>query len=191
MAMTGSLSGSYSTFVNARPEKTRVNNASINWDQYNFYFSWRGKSLSLLSGLVNASRASGRNNTLADITQLFRGYGTGMVPDGDDVAIYDGFHIGTPSLFNLDQSMIQSILANVTLSVIAQYHARPTSAHVTCSRAHSKYVFSNPLNLPLPYFLSLGIIPSPPIVGYWALCQKGVPARNSGPFANRHDHGRK
>lgn len=103
-----------------------------------------------------------------------------MVPDGDDVVVYDGFEIGTPSLFNLDPSMIQSILTNVTLSVIAQYHAWPTSANVTRSQAHSKYVFSNPLNLLLPYFLSLGMILPLTIVGYWALCQNGVPARDSG-----------
>lgn len=68
----------------------------------------------------------------------------------------------------------------MTLSVIAQYHVWPTSANVIRSQAHSKYVFSNLLNLLLPYFLSLGIILPLTIVGYWALSQNGVPARNSG-----------
>lgn len=43
MAMTSSLSGSYSTFANPGPERTRVNNASISWDQYDIYLSWSGK----------------------------------------------------------------------------------------------------------------------------------------------------
>ena len=52
MAVTSSLSGSYSTFWNPGPGKTRMNNASMSWDQYDAYLSWSGNVIYHRAGQI-------------------------------------------------------------------------------------------------------------------------------------------
>ncbi|KAF7593651.1 hypothetical protein BBP40_011057 [Aspergillus hancockii] len=88
--------------------------------------------------------------------------------------------LGAKTLFTVNEEIINSMLANITLSAISQFQLWPTTVNVTRHELRTQFVFSRPLNLLLPYFISLEVALPLVAVGYWSLRQNSVPATDSG-----------
>ncbi|RDW81970.1 hypothetical protein BP6252_03082 [Coleophoma cylindrospora] len=82
--------------------------------------------------------------------------------------------------FNVTEEALNSMLMNLTLSAITAYNYWQTTANVTTSSTVNLYSFSKPLNLILPYFLSLLVSLPLIILGLWALHSNGVSANDGG-----------
>ncbi|KAB8212130.1 hypothetical protein BDV34DRAFT_219346 [Aspergillus parasiticus] len=111
-----------------------------------------------------------QDNLLVQSTRLFNGFSDSW--EGRLTAWY--------SLFTVNEEILNSMLANVTISAINHFQLWPTSVNVTRQDFHTQYVWSRPLNLLLPYFLSLGVALPLAALGYWSLRQNGVPATDNG-----------
>jgi len=82
--------------------------------------------------------------------------------------------------FTVTEDLLNELLANVTLSVISEYGLWNTTTNVTIETLVSVHSFSSPINLILPYFLSLAIAFPFSALGLWALHSNGVPACDGG-----------
>ncbi|KAE8158939.1 hypothetical protein BDV40DRAFT_291349 [Aspergillus tamarii] len=111
-----------------------------------------------------------QDNLLVQSTRLFNGFSDSWA--GTLTVWY--------SLFTVNEEILNSMLANVTISAINHFQLWPTSTNVTRQDLHTQYVWSRPLNLLLPYFLSLGVALPLAALGYWSLRQNGVPATDNG-----------
>ncbi|KAE8380431.1 hypothetical protein BDV26DRAFT_279500 [Aspergillus bertholletiae] len=111
-----------------------------------------------------------KDNLLVQSTRLFGGFSD----------TWDGTLTASFSLFTINEEILNSMLANVTLSAINHFQLWPTSVNATRQDLRTQYVWSRPLNLLLPYFLSLGIALPLAALGYWSLRQNGVPATDNG-----------
>ena len=123
-----------------------------------------------------------RNRTLVDLTPLFIGYNTPtLIPDISKLQFWSGANnIATTSLFHFDEKLMNDMLINVTLSTIAQYNLWGTSANVTRTQSRPQYSFSNPVNILVPYFVSLAVVLPLVTAGFWSLVKNGVPATDHG-----------
>ena len=111
-----------------------------------------------------------QDNLLVQSTRLFNGFSDSW--EGTLTTLY--------SLFTVNEEILNSMLANVTISAINHFQLWPTSVNVTRQDLYTQYVWSRPLNLLLPYFLSLGVALPLAVLGYWSLRQNGVPATDNG-----------
>ena len=111
-----------------------------------------------------------RDNLLVQSTRLFNGFSD----------TWEGSLTTSYTLFTVSEEILNSMLANVTLSAINHFQLWPTLVNVTQQDVRTQYVWSRPLNLLLPYFLSLGVALPLAILGYWSLRQNGVPATDNG-----------
>ncbi|KAE8153275.1 hypothetical protein BDV25DRAFT_169157 [Aspergillus avenaceus] len=110
-------------------------------------------------------------NILAMNTPMYSEYSDTWVTGADSLYY---------SMFTVDEDILNSMLANVTLSVINQFQLNSASTNVTRHDQRTQFVFSRPINLLLPYFLSLGLALPLAGMGYWSLRQNGVPATDNG-----------
>lgn len=76
----------------------------------------------------------------------------------------------------LTQDSLNAILQNITLSISLSYSLWSTPTNASIHTTQNIYTFSQPLNLILPYFLSLALSLPFLILGLWALIQNGVSA---------------
>ncbi|RAQ40853.1 hypothetical protein AFGD_007155 [Aspergillus flavus] len=111
-----------------------------------------------------------KDNVLVQSTRLFNGFSDSWA--GTLTTWY--------KLFTVNEEILNSLLANVTLSAINHFQLWPTSVNVTRQDLQTQYVWSRPLNLLLPYFLSLGVTLPLAVLGYWSLHKNGVPATDNG-----------
>ncbi|KAB8219536.1 hypothetical protein BDV33DRAFT_204247 [Aspergillus novoparasiticus] len=111
-----------------------------------------------------------KDNVLLQSTRLFNGFSDS----------WEGTLTTWYKLFTINEEILNSMLANVTLSAINHFQLWPTSVNVTREDLQTQYVWSRPLNLLLPYFLSLGVTLPLAVLGYWSLRQNGVPATDNG-----------
>lgn len=123
-----------------------------------------------------------RNGTLVDLTPLFIGYNTPtLTPDVPKLQFWSGANdIATTSLFHFDEKLMNDLLINITLSTIPQYNLWGTSANVTQTQSRPQYSFSNPINILVPYFVSLAVVLPLTAAGFWSLVKNGVPATDHG-----------
>ena len=123
-----------------------------------------------------------RNGTLVDLTPLFIGHNTPtLIPDMPKLQFWGGANgIATTRLFHFDEKLMNDMLVNVTLSAIAQYNLWGTSANVTRTQSRPQYAFSNPVNILVPYFVSLAVVLPLTAAGFWSLVKNGVPATDHG-----------
>jgi hypothetical protein len=111
------------------------------------------------------------NNTIASSTRLFNIYGNEFLK---------AQNFDQPSLFTVTESILNSMLVNVSLSTIPKYNLWPVTTNVTMETLGMIYPFSRPINILLPYFLTLGLVLPLLLIGLWALRQNGVPATDGG-----------
>ncbi|KNG87436.1 hypothetical protein ANOM_004258 [Aspergillus nomiae NRRL 13137] len=123
-----------------------------------------------ISGNVGAMVYVMQDNLLVQSTRLFNGFSDS----------WEGTLTTWYSLFTVNEEILNSMLANVTISAINHFQLWPTSVNVTRQDLHTQYVWSRPLNLLLPYFLSLGVALPLAALGYWSLRQNGVAATDNG-----------
>ncbi|KAE8310649.1 hypothetical protein BDV41DRAFT_579345 [Aspergillus transmontanensis] len=123
-----------------------------------------------ISGDVWAMVYVMKDNVLVQSTRLFNGFSDSWA--GTLTTWY--------KLFTVNEEVLNSLLANVTLSAINHFQLWPTSVNVTRQDLQTQYVWSRPLNLLLPYFLSLGVTLPLAVLGYWSLHKNGVPATDNG-----------
>ncbi|GAB1201318.1 hypothetical protein APSETT444_010709 [Aspergillus pseudonomiae] len=143
-----------------------------------FYFSKNNMTESVVEtirdrnimALIMAMTKVVKDNILVQSTRLFNGFSDA----------WEGTLTTWYSLFTVNEEILNSMLANVTLSAINHFQLWPTSANVTRQDLRTQYVWSRPLNLLLPYFLSLGVALPLAVLGYWSLHQNGVPATDNG-----------
>jgi len=81
-----------------------------------------------------------------------------------------------PPSFNITQELINDYLFNMTTSMMVAYGQWTTTANATKSTATNIYSFSQPLNLILPYFISLGLALPFILAGMLTLWKNGVSA---------------
>ncbi|KAH8597659.1 hypothetical protein B0O99DRAFT_508321 [Bisporella sp. PMI_857] len=124
--------------------------------------AWREEITTTSTGL--AYRASARNGTIIDSTRFNTAFGQ-----------YAASTPAPPS-FNITQDLINEYLFNLTLSIMTAYGQWKTTVNATQSISINIYTFSQPLNLILPYFISLGITLPFIFVGFLALLKNGVSA---------------
>ncbi|KAF7888207.1 uncharacterized protein EAF02_002748 [Botrytis sinoallii] len=81
--------------------------------------------------------------------------------------------------FVVTQNALNALLQNITLSASLSYSLWSTPTNTSMLTLHNIYSFSQPLNLLLPYFLSLLLSLPFLILGLWALVQNGVAAQDA------------
>ncbi|TGO65516.1 hypothetical protein BCON_0002g01010 [Botryotinia convoluta] len=81
--------------------------------------------------------------------------------------------------FVITQNALNALLQNITLSASLSYSLWSTPTNTSMLTLHNIYSFSQPLNLLLPYFLSLLLSLPFLILGLWALVQNGVAAQDA------------
>ncbi|KAF7960778.1 hypothetical protein EAE96_000451 [Botrytis aclada] len=81
--------------------------------------------------------------------------------------------------FVITQNALNALLQNITLSASLSYSLWSTPTNTSIPTLHNIYFFSQPLNLLLPYFLSLLLSLPFLILGLWALVQNGVAAQDA------------
>jgi hypothetical protein len=86
----------------------------------------------------------------------------------------------TPSLFNVNQDVLNAMLANITLSSISAFNLWTTNTDITQNLSVNVYSFSRPLNLLLPYFLILLLALPFIVLGLYSLYANGVSATDCG-----------
>ena len=107
---------------------------------------------------------SAQNGTVIDSTRFNAAFGQ-----------YSAFEPGHPA-FNITQDTLNDYLFNMTVSMMMAYGTWNTTANVTRSTTINVYSFSRPLNLILPYFVSLLVSLPFIIIGGVALLKNGVSA---------------
>ncbi|KAK0118144.1 hypothetical protein ONS95_012450 [Cadophora gregata] len=83
-------------------------------------------------------------------------------------------------LFNITADMLNDYVFNATTSVMAMYRRWNTTANATTSTTLNVYSFSEPLNLIIPYFLTLLVSLPFVVMGCLALMKNGVSATDGG-----------
>ncbi|KAE8365571.1 hypothetical protein BDV27DRAFT_156760 [Aspergillus caelatus] len=111
------------------------------------------------------------------VTGVTVGVDNGSIPQQ---AYVSGIIEDWDSLFDITEDNLNSMLANITMSVINQFQLNTATTNVTRHDLRTQFAFSRPLNLLLSYFLSLGVALPLAAVGYWSLRQNGVPATDNG-----------
>ncbi|RJE24584.1 hypothetical protein PHISCL_03062 [Aspergillus sclerotialis] len=107
-----------------------------------------------------------RNKSLVEYTPFFAGWRVDLSQS----------NYMARDLFNVSEPKLNSMLLNITLSVIGRYNLWSTPANVTQHENRQEYSFSRPLALILAYFLTLGVTLPFLVLGVWALRANGVPA---------------
>ncbi|RDW70353.1 hypothetical protein BP5796_08750 [Coleophoma crateriformis] len=96
-------------------------------------------------------------------------------------SLYSNFDpTGSSLSINMTQDGLNSLLLNTTLSIMTGYKLWYSSNNATVTTPHNIYSFSRPVNLLLPYFLSLGVAVPFLILGTVALLKNGVSATDGG-----------
>ena len=103
-----------------------------------------------------------QNGTIIDSTRLNTAFGHFSAFDPVNVA------------FNITQDTLNDYLLNMTTSLMVAYGIWNTSANATIVTNTNVYSFSQPLNLLLPYFISLGLAMPFIILGGFALLTNGT-----------------
>src|SRR5690348_2470947 len=80
----------------------------------------------------------------------------------------------SPISFTITQDLLNQALLNITLSAIVQIGYWQTPTNVTLRNSINLFRFSKPLNLLLPYFLSLALALPILILGGFILKRNGV-----------------
>jgi hypothetical protein len=88
------------------------------------------------------------------------------------------FNSGPPTL-NFTESILNDLLKNITMSTFNTFNIWNTTANTTTSTYHIIYIFSRPLNLILPYSLTLLLALLFLVLGTVSLFQNGVPAETN------------
>lgn len=111
-------------------------------------------------------------STLAPFTPLFQPF------NASDNSGFWNFHNG--SLFSVNEDILNRMLANLTLSAIPAFNLWSANVNQTRLLSANTYSFSRPLNLILPYYLTLFCALPLLILGFCALYANGVPATDGG-----------
>ncbi|KAF4630776.1 hypothetical protein G7Y89_g7361 [Cudoniella acicularis] len=82
--------------------------------------------------------------------------------------------------FAVTPHLLNELLFNTTLSIMADYGFWNTTANATIETSFNTYSFSDPLKLTLPYGLSLLATLPFILLGFWALHENGVAAIDGG-----------
>ncbi|KAM0160761.1 hypothetical protein ACHAPG_002825 [Botrytis cinerea] len=114
------------------------------------------------------AQSTGENGTLIDSTRFNTAF-----------AQYTPFVSSYPS-FNMTTSTLNSYLFNLTTSAMLSYNNWNTTSNATIVDTINIYTFSQPLNLILPYFITLGVSLPFLLLGFWSLYRNGVSATDSG-----------
>lgn len=85
-----------------------------------------------------------------------------------------------PTLFNINQDVLNAMLANITLSSVAAFNLWTTNVDITQDLSVNVYSFSRPLNLLLPYFLILLLALPLIVLGLYSIYANGVSATDGG-----------
>ncbi|TGO16217.1 hypothetical protein BPAE_0512g00010 [Botrytis paeoniae] len=81
--------------------------------------------------------------------------------------------------FTVTPESLNRLLQNITLNMISEIGWWSTLANVTQWESINTFQFSKPLNLILPYFISLFLAIPILVLGIWSLRQNGVSAMNN------------
>ncbi|KAL2011519.1 hypothetical protein VTN00DRAFT_4237 [Thermoascus crustaceus] len=92
----------------------------------------------------------------------------------------DSSQTQTKTPFNVTEASLNALVMNFTLSVIPEFNFWPISANVTRHQLRPQYSLSQPVNLILPYALTLALTFPLVLVGLWALRKNGVSATDNG-----------
>lgn len=92
----------------------------------------------------------------------------------------DALSNSIPVELNITEDGLNQLLGNLTLSMIPSLGLWSETVNVTKSLSQNVFSFSHPINLILPYFLSLLLALPLLIIGTFALIQNGVPATDGG-----------
>ncbi|KAF7891554.1 uncharacterized protein EAF02_001879 [Botrytis sinoallii] len=81
--------------------------------------------------------------------------------------------------FTLTPELLNQLLQNITLNMISEIGWWSAHSNVTQWESINTFQFSKPLNLILPYFISLFLAIPILVLGIWSLRQNGVSAMNN------------
>lgn len=90
-----------------------------------------------------------------------------------------GLSINSPT-FKITERQLNQLIANLTIAMIPLLNLWHENINVTQNTSQNVYTFSEPLNLILPYSLSLALVFPFLLIGTYALLQNGVPAIDGG-----------
>ncbi|CZS95332.1 uncharacterized protein RCO7_05773 [Rhynchosporium graminicola] len=107
-----------------------------------------------------------QNNTMIDTTRFN--------------AVFDKFQDSDAPEFNITTDMLNEYLLNTTISIMSAFGRWPTTANATTIHTLTVYSFSEPLNLIIPYFLTLLVSVPFIVMGFLALLKNGVTATDGG-----------
>ncbi|CZT09487.1 uncharacterized protein RAG0_14244 [Rhynchosporium agropyri] len=120
-----------------------------------------------LDGTGSVSIPSGaQNNTVIDNTRFN--------------AVFEKFRDGDSPAFNITADMLNAYLLNTTISIMTAYGRWNTTVNATTFHTLTVYSFSEPLNLIVPYFLTLLVSVPFIVMGFLALLKNGVSATDGG-----------
>lgn len=146
---------------------------------------------SVLNGVCEDNAIDSVNNTLTnfyDHSVFFTSAELMCTGLGGYLLPYTRFNIGsqifkisntlgfTPIVFDITAEALNQLLGNFTLSLITLMGLWNETVNVTRSVSENVYVFSQPLNLILPYSISLLLVLPCLLIGSFALINNGVPA---------------
>lgn len=95
-------------------------------------------------------------------------------------SVFAEFQGNNEPLFNITADMLNEYVFNATTSVMAVYGRWNTTANATTFTTLNVYSFSEPLNLIIPYFLTLLVSVPFVVMGCLALMKNGVSATDGG-----------
>ncbi|KAH7319312.1 hypothetical protein BKA65DRAFT_99153 [Rhexocercosporidium sp. MPI-PUGE-AT-0058] len=95
-------------------------------------------------------------------------------------SIFDKFQDNNTPSFNITEDMLNDYVLNVTTSIMVAYGRWNTTANATTFTTLNVYSFSEPLNLIIPYFLTLFVSIPFVVMGCLALMKNGVSATDGG-----------
>ncbi|CZR55289.1 uncharacterized protein PAC_05176 [Phialocephala subalpina] len=155
-AMMSWLAGSFNAslqYADADSPSTALSNSSYD-------LAWEESFISFTNGVSMSNGPQG--NTVIDSTrfnQVFNQYTNAANPS-----------------FNISSDILNDYLLNMTMSIATAYGRWNTSANATVTTLINVYSFSQPLNLLIPYFLTLLLSLPFIILGSIALLNNGVSA---------------
>ncbi|KAG4440987.1 hypothetical protein IFR05_003551 [Cadophora sp. M221] len=95
-------------------------------------------------------------------------------------SIFAEFQDNNAPLFNITADMLNDYVLNATTSMMSAYGRWNTTANATTFTTLNVYSFSEPLNLIIPYFLTLLVSVPFVVMGCLALMKNGVSATDGG-----------